>query len=233
MTTTKELYIDNLVIEVTRKCNMCCDHCLRGEAQDDELNMLAVYELFSQIDHVYSITLTGGEPSLAVNEMRWIREAAYAHNVEIENFYIATNGKDVPDEFVQEIVRWYGQCTSNEITQVKVSNDNYHEYGTEYNDMLKLLKIVTFEEYEYFDEYLVAQGNAIDYTRASRILEPEVFDVDENDDCINVIEGTLYMNVHGDIIGGCDWSYEEQENQKIGNVLGIDLRTWARSVMND
>ena len=28
-----ELNIDSLIIEVTRKCNMQCEHCLRGAAQ--------------------------------------------------------------------------------------------------------------------------------------------------------------------------------------------------------
>jgi hypothetical protein len=32
------------------------------------------------------------------------------------------------------------------------------------------------------------------------------------------VEGTVYVNVHGDVIPSCDMSFDSQENNKIGNV---------------
>lgn len=29
-----KIAIDDLILEVTRRCNMCCLHCLRGEAEN-------------------------------------------------------------------------------------------------------------------------------------------------------------------------------------------------------
>lgn len=45
----------DFAIEVTRRCNMCCDHCLRGMAQNLDIIVLP--------DHVF---FTGGEPFLNV-----------------------------------------------------------------------------------------------------------------------------------------------------------------------
>ena len=33
-----EIYVESLVIEVTRRCNMRCEHCLRGDAQNLDIS---------------------------------------------------------------------------------------------------------------------------------------------------------------------------------------------------
>lgn len=33
-----EIYVNYLAIEVTRRCNMKCEHCLRGDAQNLDIS---------------------------------------------------------------------------------------------------------------------------------------------------------------------------------------------------
>jgi len=227
MTENKTLHIDSLVIETTRRCNMQCDHCLRGDAEDIDIDVCHVITLFKQIDSIGCLTLSGGEPSLVPDVMRWIREVAHIAKVDVQNFYISTNGKDVPDAFVYEVVKWYGQCTDNEISQIKISNDNYHEGDIEYNPVLKLLKITSIDEYEYDDRSLINEGNATLNTHAMRHKMEESFEVEVDGDDIRISEGDLYINVYGNIIGGCDWSYQSQEEHIIGAVDELNLIAWA------
>jgi len=57
--------IDNLIIEITRKCNFTCDHCLRGEAQNKDIDHKVIDALLdNNIEYISNITFTGGEPSL-------------------------------------------------------------------------------------------------------------------------------------------------------------------------
>jgi MoaA/NifB/PqqE/SkfB family radical SAM enzyme len=61
------LSLDNVIIEITRRCNMKCEHCLRGAQQrldipDDVLSKFFLRIRDSYINH---LCLTGGEPSLA------------------------------------------------------------------------------------------------------------------------------------------------------------------------
>lgn len=56
------IHIDSLIVEVTRKCNMECSHCLRGPGEETFLNPDHIEKLFSRIDTIGCITFTGGEP---------------------------------------------------------------------------------------------------------------------------------------------------------------------------
>ncbi len=67
-----ELHIDSLVIEVTRKCNMSCEHCLRGASQRKTIDKLHMYKIFNLIDSVCSLNITGGEPTLAMDSLEHI-----------------------------------------------------------------------------------------------------------------------------------------------------------------
>ena len=58
------LSIQELIIETTRKCNMACEHCLRGDVENVNIKSLYIRRLFSQIDNIDTLTITGGEPSL-------------------------------------------------------------------------------------------------------------------------------------------------------------------------
>ena len=56
-----KLNIYNLVLEVTRRCNMCCAHCLRGEAQNMDMQKETIDKLLDQTDSISMVTFSGGE----------------------------------------------------------------------------------------------------------------------------------------------------------------------------
>ena len=59
------MHINNLMIEVTRRCNLKCDHCLRGDAQNKDISTEYIDALLDQVTSIGSVTFTGGEPFLA------------------------------------------------------------------------------------------------------------------------------------------------------------------------
>ena len=63
----KKLSFANLAIEVTRKCNMHCAHCMRGDAQNADISEGKLSKFLSQVNFIGSLTITGGEPTLNVN----------------------------------------------------------------------------------------------------------------------------------------------------------------------
>lgn len=54
----------SLILEVTRKCNLHCAHCLRGDAQCVDMSKSTIDKLMPMLGKVSSVTFTGGEPSL-------------------------------------------------------------------------------------------------------------------------------------------------------------------------
>ena len=60
--------LNSLSVEITRKCNFKCRHCMRGQAQDVTITPRIIDRLFEQIEDVKGmIGLTGGEVLLAMD----------------------------------------------------------------------------------------------------------------------------------------------------------------------
>ena len=70
----RKLYISDLVLEVTRRCNMSCAHCCRGDAQNCDITHKVIDDAFANLSGIGSLVFTGGEPSLNVDAMppRWV-----------------------------------------------------------------------------------------------------------------------------------------------------------------
>lgn len=57
------IYCENLVLEVGRKCNLRCEHCLRGEAEELTMPIETAKAILDGISAIGFITFTGGEPA--------------------------------------------------------------------------------------------------------------------------------------------------------------------------
>jgi len=218
------MVINDLVIEVTRRCNMSCDHCLRGEQQNIDLDTSYVSKLFDQVNYLRTITFTGGEPSLVPHIISKIIDIAKEKNVVIGRFYIVTNAKIVTTEFMEVLLKCFLYCTEidDEIKCLSISNDIHHGALEDIQENVRKLLAFRFAEkrheedyYNYYDENtMINEGNAsLNY--GGRPIEPnEVFIQDD------YIEDQIYLNCKGNLIPCCDFSYETQNesNVIIGNV---------------
>ena len=208
--TSKRFEFDNVTIEVTRKCNAKCEHCLRGDAENLNMPLRYVESLFKKTSRIHSICFTGGEPSLAVQTLLNILMLAKVYEVEIGNFYIATNAIKVTDSFLMACIKWYLYCDDNEISQVQWSNDLYHSIPLE---SVKKLKTLSFASAKYSKETLdyevIAEGKAKDMSE--RKTSVDAFELEVEDDSVRVMEGNVYLNCKGHLVSGCDWSFKSQE----------------------
>lgn len=217
----QNISIDYLSIEVTRRCNMSCLHCLRGDAEDCDMNMRYVNTLFKKIDHIGNLTITGGEPSLATSVINKIIKAAQIHNVDVSSFYLVTNARSISKQFIFTLLRMYVEFNNDwsETTAVEYSNDNYHP-GEPDTEGLQLLKGLSFfsprNENDDAEYSLLSEGKAPDYYQCRHSVTPECFDVNVDEDQITVNEGTLYLNCKGMLVAGCDWSYATQDDPDSG-----------------
>jgi organic radical activating enzyme len=216
------MILDNLIIEVTRRCNLQCCHCLRGEAENIDIDLKYVEEIFSKIDGVNILTFTGGEPSLVVPKMVQILQIAKDEGIKINNFYIATNGTNSSDKFIKFLMDMYLYCINNEITQVDISNDCYHDID-EIEENRKKLQCLSFvsnkfkrDGYDYFERHigslLIKEGNneGGEGRELKELKEQEIYIEDYDDNYEILIEGDIYLNCLGFIIKGCDFSYVSQ-----------------------
>ena len=70
-----KLSYKELAIEVTRRCNMQCSHCMRGSAENHTISKEVVDRLFDEVSVVARLLLTGGEPFLEPEMVDYIFDA--------------------------------------------------------------------------------------------------------------------------------------------------------------
>lgn len=101
----KKLTIDKVVIELTRRCNMTpvCGHCFRGDPQNITLDNNSIDNFLQQIEIVGGMLFTGGEPTLAIDKMRYILSQLHNYRIPLFDFEIVSNGLIYNDEIVQTI----------------------------------------------------------------------------------------------------------------------------------
>ena len=106
-TQKKKAQVNTLIIEITRRCNMACDHCLRGDAQNLDITRQMLVKIFEPIASIDSITFTGGEPALRPQILMDALEVVKLFQIDVSQVYIVTNSKEVPDEFLAAVQAWH------------------------------------------------------------------------------------------------------------------------------
>ena len=105
-----KVFFDSLAVEVTRRCNMHCAHCLRGEAENKDISYEVMDALLRHVDGIGVVTFTGGEPSLNCRAIDQFRELCLKYDISVNGFYIVTNGKENVEELAVASLRWYTYC---------------------------------------------------------------------------------------------------------------------------
>ena len=100
------LNLTYLTLEVTRRCNMGCAHCLRGEAENLDMTKEIVDKALEDVEFISSLTLSGGEPTLNTELIRYILDVCIEKEIVIEELFVATNGKEVPLDFLHAMIDW-------------------------------------------------------------------------------------------------------------------------------
>lgn len=225
------MYLDNFVLETTRRCNMVCNHCLRGEPQNLSMPPEHIRTALSKIDFIGSVTFTGGEPFLpsGLRTINLFIDQAHYFDVEVANFYIATNGLRWRNEIVETVKRLYWMCDpDNEISSVDISTDRFHMTGsgqtTSYHNFKYRLEEALL--YEHGIELQINEKSPnLDYNSAipegraenwgTEPKEPSEIiwhhGMDEHSHETQVVEDEIYLNCKGNIIHGCNWSYASQD----------------------
>ena len=181
------MIFNSVAIEVTRRCNMACAHCIRGDAQNLDITAEAIDNLALNATGFGLIEFTGGEPTLNVPAILHTLTACKKHKIPVRQIRVTTNGllhsvelADVLKLWAEYIVpEWRYDGLSPVV--LDISKDRYHvgvnPYEAEsfywralYNGELHA-PCATIELIEEGD-HPVAWGRAKDLPEAIRIMRP-------------------------------------------------------------
>lgn len=127
----RKLTFDTISIEVTRRCNLSCRHCLRGDAQAVDIEYATIDTLMEQTARIYNLSFTGGEPTLNVPAMVHTLDALRQQNIPLSKMTVITNGALRSMEFTEAVRDFSRYITSwadtDSSVTVLVSKDRYHK----------------------------------------------------------------------------------------------------------
>lgn len=158
-----------LEIELTRRCNLKCAHCARGDAQNIDIGYNVLDNLFDRTRTIQNLSFIGGEPFLVFDKMKYALNRIMNDKIKVFDTSIVTNGmfidnntvecfkhyflyiksqyKDIfnrefPDEYIRATIR------------IEISADKYHKTDVDelYNNASRLLG-------QYADIRLVKRGD--------------------------------------------------------------------------
>ena len=234
----KTINVDQLMLEITRHCNMSCSHCLRGPAQNLNITDEILIKTLKHIDCIGTLTFTGGEPSLNCHAIEFTLNYCKQHDIAVHGVYIVTNGKELPDKFLHLYLDWvlYVQSCNPwcymETTGLSLSNDEFHEPISQQN-VEKLKNFSTYRndhDTTFSEHYLIKEGNAVELDESThRFREPEnkLKDIlkqqeyyeeelqiseSENSSTIDINQLFIYISADGKVKINCDDSYDNITN---------------------
>lgn len=207
-----KLVIQDLAIAVTGRCNLTCEHCLRGDPVDRNLIKPHMDLLFSHIKEIEILTISGGEPSLAVSSIFELLKSAKEHKTRVQNIFLYTNGFGDQEGLTKAYLSWLQYCISCgsdlELSGIALSTDQFHEKPPEESER----RLSVFANYQVpYKRPLTIQpvrmGRAKNLPK-TRELIPSTFYLSQEGEDLHIQDSTLYMDVFGYLHASCDVSWD-------------------------
>lgn len=254
--------LSSLVIEVTRRCNMACEHCLRGCSQNVDMPFETIDKIFEGVDEVYNLTFSGGEPFLNIDVIEYILKYVKEHNIRIYSVFVVTNGKHFEERYVSVMNEWVLYVMSNNVNMdnvleledkydnfeeltdysgLAVSRDEYHE-EIPVENYLRYRMLSYYSTQKEHDSYgdigLILEGNALENGLYGRTKEVYHFDFSEweEENWENgdaMVSETVYISSLGEVVADCDLSYDHIAEESIGNINDACLLDLFRRYAED
>ena len=145
-----KVYVQNLAMIITNKCNMNCAHCLRGDKDNTCMSKKVIKATLNQIAGIGNLSICGGEPTLALDVLEYIFDYVIEHSIVVDQVSVTINGTNYSLEFlhllnyINDYVTYLSEYNN---TIFAISNDKYH--------IDELKKINLYEQYiENVDRYM-------------------------------------------------------------------------------
>jgi len=220
----------SLDLEITRRCNMLCGHCMRGEPQNVLMSDAIIEAVLRQVGEIRHLLFTGGEPSIAPSRMMKTLEVCKHYHLGVGSINIVTNAKRVSPAFIEALEAWK---LWTDAIYMSVSRDQFHDKEINTDNLARLQDLIE----GYDDNFcirgaislqsVIGEGRGYYIAEGGRNALKNCGSWDDGD-----FDGEIYVNALGQLINGGDFSYENQAERVICTVfddIGAELkRFYAR-----
>lgn len=221
MNDNEKICVDSLWIEVTRKCNLACKHCFRGESETLDLNDENIDRLFELVKRINCLFITGGEPSMNTHGVNKIVENIKEKKIKVGFIFVITNGR-TPNiaEFLKALEELQKLCDYPERSVVMVSVDQYHGFKDAENNiadgarLLKRLRKITSLKLQQQSAVIVAPIKKVGRAAANDLKAVKfitaAYPVFIHEDKIK----QLYLTAKGDLGTFQEFTFKDEDIEK-------------------
>ncbi len=123
-----------LGLEITRKCNLKCAHCIRGDAQHLSMSTAVIDKILDSSAGIRTILFTGGEPFLEPDLIEYVVDQVIERDFECFGMGVVTNGTIMNDNGIRcvkamnKFAEWSRKKYPNLAKSgIDISNDHFHD----------------------------------------------------------------------------------------------------------
>jgi len=215
--------VEKLHLELTRMCTIECEHCLRGNRRNEYMSVETINNIFKDVSEVEFLLLTGGEPLLALRQIKELLNIINKKNIKIDKILLVTNCTVLNNDIITTL----NQLSNDSDFYLRLSYDMFH--------YIELNRLNLLDKRKENADILKEKFNALeysDYTKAQNRHKEMIYAIGKAAnltlkrlDEINVMGNTNYDFNFSEIIPDSfpDYtSYVEEDNELYG-VVTIDV----------
>lgn len=227
------IMVPRLAIEVTRRCNLHCDFCMRGEAQNIDCDPSYVDKLFEQGQDIIisNLNLSGGEPTLNEDLIEYIIDKIISEKLLVLSMQMTTNGHVYSPRVVAAFQRYHEYVKSfllplhrcldlSYIALIRVSNDQYHDSIDEaYRHPLKNIRLEFTGTVDTFEDEVILAGRAKKNVPFGRHYEYRLKPLEaQTKDNVALLKNSFYLTATGFVTNVGDGEYEDMDRINFGRI---------------
>ena len=130
--------VTNLYLELTRACTLECKHCLKGDREPKSMSLETIENALKGVGYIELLSLTGGEPLLAINQIKKVIEIIKRNKIYVRNISIITNGTVLNNDIIDTLRELSGIGKLD----IGISNDIFHLLALEKHPILMEMRNV-------------------------------------------------------------------------------------------
>lgn len=221
--------IKDLSIEITRRCNQKCKHCMRGEAQNIDISREYIDKLFSEEKLIImNLNLSGGEPTLNEDIIEYIIDKIINERQLVLSLQMTTNGLIYSKRIIAAFEKFYDYVNNVvknlynyfELTGpyalIRISNDQYHRPTTNYQEYHGNVTIIYTGYKDVLDDEILLAGRAKNFVfgryydyRLNEILY-------HNNGIVDIFNNSFYLTATGYVTTNGDGEYNDMDIINLG-----------------
>lgn len=121
----KRYKFHELALEITRRCNKKCAHCLRGEAQNITMTHDMIDKIIDDVEDVTRLVLFSGEVLLEIDTIDYLVQKILSSHWTTRYIELTTNGT-ICDKRIVDLLESFCIRRDGNYAVIRVSNDQFH-----------------------------------------------------------------------------------------------------------